>query len=306
MSLRCRPICHDLFRIFVSPTGVPDNPIPTSVSAADNVVTGRVHPYVPTSCEAPVNLAKDPLLRPSIHLADRRHKIAADRLEADKYFIPCCEYVHGFSNDSLSLCADESECEFLEGYQPVIVKGQLRSHNTFWQEIGASQFIIDTISRGYIIPFVSTPPRAFSKNNKSALQHSDFANCAIDELIANRCVVQCSSPPAVVNPLSVAVQSSGKKRLILDLPYPNSCILKSKITFEGAQAMLTLLSDCTQNWLFSFDIKSGYHHIDIFPDDQQFLGFSWLRNGVVEYFQFTVLPFGLATGPYIFTKVMRP
>jgi hypothetical protein len=27
---------------------------------------------------------------------------------------------------------------------------------------------------------------------------------------------------------------------------------------------------------------------------------------VVKYFRFTVLPFGLATGPYIFTKVMRP
>ena len=58
--------------------------------------------------------------------------------------------------------------------------------------------------------------------------------------------------------------------------------------------------------MFSFDIKSGYHHIEIFPDDQQFLGFSWTDHGVVKYFKFTVLPFGLATGPYIFTKLMRP
>lgn len=70
--------------------------------------------------------------------------------------------------------------------------------------------------------------------------------------------------------------------------------------------MLTFLSDCQQNWLFSFDIKSGYHHIEIFQDDQQFFGFSWMLKGVIKYFKFTVLPFGLATGPYIFTKVMRP
>ena len=74
--------------------------------------------------------------------------------------------------------------------------------------------------------------------------------------------------------------------------------------FEGAPEMLTTLTDCPQKFLFSFYIKSGYHHIDIFPADQNFLGFSWTRKGVVKYFRFTVLPFGLATGPYIFTKVM--
>ena len=37
--------------------------------------------------------------------------------------------------------------------------------------------------------------------------------------------------------------------------------------------MLTVLSDSPQQYFFSFDIKSGYHHIEIFPDDQKFLGF---------------------------------
>jgi len=59
-------------------------------------------------------------------------------------------------------------------------------------------------------------------------------------------------------------------------------------------------------WAFSFDIKSGYHHIEIFESDQQFLGFSWVLDGVTKYFKFTVLPFGLSVGPFIFSKVMRP
>ena len=57
----------------------------------------------------------------------------------------------------------------------------------------------------------------------------------------------------------------------------------------------------------SFDLKSGYHHIDIHSDDQQFLGFAWTfsRSGQRRYFVFTVLPFGLSTAPYIFTKVLK-
>ena len=27
--------------------------------------------------------------------------------------------------------------------------------------------------------------------------------------------------------------------------------------------------------MFSFDLKSGYHHIDIFPEQRKFLAFSW-------------------------------
>ena len=60
-------------------------------------------------------------------------------------------------------------------------------------------------------------------------------------------------------------------------------------------------------WACSFDIKSGYHHIEIFESDQEFLGFSWVLEGVTTYFKFTVLPFGLSrVVPYIFSKVMIP
>ena len=92
------------------------------------------------------------------------------------------------------------------------------------------------------------------------------------------------------NPLSVSIQSNGKKRLILDLRYPNSFVKKFTIKFEDAKTMLNSFIDHSLNWFYSFDIKSGYHHIDIFPPDQDFLGFSWSFSGVTRYFKFTVLP----------------
>ena len=59
--------------------------------------------------------------------------------------------------------------------------------------------------------------------------------------------------------------------------------------------------------MVSFDLISGYHHVEIHEDHQCFLGFSWkFRNGVTRYFVFTVLPFGLSSAPHIFTKVLKP
>ena len=90
------------------------------------------------------------------------------------------------------------------------------------------------------------------------------------------------------------------------LRHPNYFVMESKVKFDNAITMLFSFVDSSQNWLFSFYIKSGYHHIDIFPHDHEFLGFSWFKDGFTQFYKFTVLPFGLPTGPYIFTKVMRP
>ena len=110
--------------------------------------------------------------------------------------------------------------------------------------------------------------------------------------------------PHVVNPLSVSIQSSGKKRLILDLRHVNQSIWKQKFKCEDWRFLLSYVNK--GDFLFSFDLKSGYHHFDIFPDHQTFLGFSWLFSGTVKYFCFTVLPFGLSSALYIFTKCLRP
>ena len=52
------------------------------------------------------------------------------------------------------------------------------------------------------------------------------------------------------------------------------------------------------DYLFTFDLKLGYHHVDVCLAEYKYLGFSYDRNGVEHYYIFTVLPFGLATGCY--------
>ena len=58
--------------------------------------------------------------------------------------------------------------------------------------------------------------------------------------------------------------------------------------------------------MFSFDRKSGYHHVEILPEHRQYLSFSWIfSSGVTRYFQFSVLPFGLNSAPYLLTKLLK-
>ena len=196
--------------------------------------------------------------------------------------------------------------DYLEGSESVIAKGRLRVNVDFWESIGASQFILSVIKEGYKMPFYYTSTTVILHNNKSALQNSDFILSAITELFKVGSVVECPFPPVVVNPLSVSIQPNRKKRLTLDLRHVNFFVKKSKIKFEDAKSFLECLIARPCAWACSFVIKLGYHHIEIFESDQPFLGFAWVFEGVTKYFKFTVLPFGLSVGPYIFSKVMRP
>ena len=142
-------------------------------------------------------------------------------------------------------------------------------------------------------------------NNRSAFHHSDFVSSAISDLVNLGLIVELFLPPTVINPLSVSVNSEGKARLILDLRHVNKHIPKAKFRMEDWKVFLQYV--LRGGYMFKFDLKSGYHHVDVCQSHQQFLGFQWpLGGGVNRYFCFTVLPFGLSSAPYLFTKLFRP
>ena len=131
--------------------------------------------------------------------------------------------------------------EFWEQLDAFPVAGRLKKAVPFWQEIGASDWVLDILRNGYHIPFLHEPDSVALCNNKSALRESAFVETAILELIKNDCVTSCSEPPKIVNPLSVAIQGNGKKRLILDLSYPNKFVYKEKFKMEDYKVALEYL-----------------------------------------------------------------
>ena len=93
--------------------------------------------------------------------------------------------------------------------------------------------------------------------------------------------------------------SGGNCRLILDLSYLNRFIWKQSVRFEDIRTVFDLFQSGI--FSFTFDLKSGYHHIEIFPHHRQYLGFSWNFGSVVKYFVFTILLFRMFSAPFIFS-----
>ena len=80
--------------------------------------------------------------------------------------------------------------------------------------------------------------------------------------------------------------------------------MRFKFKYEDLRSLSQVLEE--GHWDFTWDLRSGYHHVDIFVEHQTYLGFSWRFNGVPRYFTFAVLPFGLSSACFCFTNLLRP
>ena len=133
--------------------------------------------------------------------------------------------------------------------------------------------------------------------------HPKFVEDAIFKLLEDGCIQEVSSPPPprCVNPLSVAERK--KLRLVLDLRHVNPHLHCPKFKYDDLACLSEIFE---QNfWFFTCDLKSGYHHVSIRYEHRCFLGFSWTINDVLRFFIFNVLPFGLRSACFCFTKIIR-
>ena len=90
----------------------------------------------------------------------------------------------------------------------------------------------------------------------------------------------------------------------MDLRHVNKFISVKKFRYGDLKYVAELFEH--EDYFVTFDLASGYHHIDINEAHHKYLGLHWNFDGTERYFRFTVLAFGLSPASYVFSKVLRP
>ncbi len=153
------------------------------------------------------------------------------------------------------------------------VKDSLKRNIEAWKEVTDSKYLLSVIEEGYIPPFSELPEPKFSKNNCSAHQNQSFVLKSIGEALKNGCMQLVKEKPTVVNPISVAVQGNGKKRLICDLRHVNKSLKTQKFKMDDWKRAIPSLAPGMH--AFTFDLKKGYYHVNLHPEVQQYFGISF-------------------------------
>ena len=185
------------------------------------------------------------------------------------------------------------------------VHGTLRRNAKAWEEAGAGNFVMSVIKDGFKLNLNQMPEEYEEKNNKSFLKEEVFAVEAIEKLVKMKILKEVERDEvSCVNPLTVAINDRGKKRLCIDLShYVNEFTTATKFRIESTIQFLQVVKE--GDYLYAFDLKGAYHQIKMFKEHWRFLGLSVKIKGVKKFFVFTCLPFGLNDVARALTKLLR-
>ena len=184
------------------------------------------------------------------------------------------------------------------------VGGRLQKFWQVWLTLGANPRVVSILREGYTLPFKIRPPLTRSPVIKSGYAHpgKSKALCQavtelIDKLVVEKVVIRSSL--AFYNRLFLVPKSNQRWRPILDLSHLNLFLKPGTFKMETPETIRLSLQK--GEWVTSLDFSDAYFHIPISQRSRKYLRF-FLGS---KAYQFTALPFGLATAPLEFTKVVK-
>lgn len=142
----------------------------------------------------------------------------------------------------------------------------------------------------------SLPP----ERNYSNSERMHFTE-AINHLLEIGAISECQPCKGqFLSDIFLVSKPNGQKRFILNLKMLNKFIQTDHFKLEDLRTAIKLITpDCH---MATLDLKDAYFLIKIHEDSRKFLRFKFQG----KTFEFNVLPFGLNTAPYIFTKITKP
>ena len=184
------------------------------------------------------------------------------------------------------------------------VGGRLRCFSRDWQANNCSSNVLNIITNGYVLPFLSKPnlvrfPLIISEY-KALPKDQALANC-IQSLLSKNAIERVENVKSLgfYSRLFLVPKPHQRWRPVIDLSRLNTFLHVEKFKMETPESIRTSL--IPGEWVASIDLSDAYLHIPIHPHSRKYLRFCHRS----QVFQFTSLPFGLATAPQVFTMIVK-
>ena len=184
------------------------------------------------------------------------------------------------------------------------MRHKLRNKLAFWKTLRAPKQVLNWIEFGFMGVFNSECPRIRKQNQESCYEPTEqfeFVDSSVKQLLDRGVIVVWEpawSEPRVISPLRVVPQKGNTFRLILDLSKMNKHLRFPRFKYAHINQTRDVFEP--GDFLFAWDLKDGYWHIDLHLDFWTYMAFEW--EG--ETYRFAVLPFGCAPACWVFTCVI--
>ena len=198
------------------------------------------------------------------------------------------------------------------------VGGCLTKYLSTWKKIGADEWSLRVLERGYAPnfsfilddldkgkPHRHRPPLTRDwRRNESANNPRKAAMLqqSVDEMLEKHAIelVKDKNSLGFYSHVFLVIKKNGKFRPVINLKALNQTLEVPTFKMETVASVSAAISP--GDLAISLDLTDGYFHVPIARWFRKYLRF--VINGKV--YQFKALPFGLATAPRVFTKILCP
>ena len=184
------------------------------------------------------------------------------------------------------------------------VEGCLRSFRRDWKTNNCSSNVLNIITNGYALPFLLKPKVVLFpliRSEYKALPKDQSLAYCIQSLLSKNAIERVENVKSLgfYSRLFLVPKPHQKWRPVIDLSRLNTFLRVEKFKMETPESIRTSL--ITGEWVASIHLPDAYLHIPIHPLSRKYLRFCYKS----QVFQFTSLPFGLATVPQVFTMIVK-
>ena len=170
-----------------------------------------------------------------------------------------------------------------------------------WEHLTSDRAVLQNVEGVRLefdqIPVQTVLPRPYVCNQIQ----TDVIDTEVLDLLSKGVILEVENNGELfVSNIFLRPKPNNKWRLIIDLSELNRYITKHHFKMENLEVATRLMF--TDAFLASIDLRDAYYAIPIHPKDRKFLCFQWKD----KFFQFTCLPFGLCSAPWLFTKTLKP
>ena len=184
------------------------------------------------------------------------------------------------------------------------VGGRLHSFRRDWLTNKCSDNVLNIITNGYVLPFISRPNLVRApliQSGYKALQKELALTSCIQSLLSKNAIERVENVKSLgfYSRLFLVPKPHQRWRPVIDLSRLNTFLLVERFKMETPESIRASL--IPGEWVSSIDLADAYLHIPIHPNSRKYLRFCHRS----QVFQFTSLPFGLATAPQVFTMIVK-
>lgn len=178
--------------------------------------------------------------------------------------------------------------------------GRLKNYFIQWRNLFNNCYVLKLIN-GYKIEFLRRPRQNYRPKMNLSLQERIQIGQCLKKLIDIGAISKSKYRNCgFYSTYFLTPKKDGSLRFILNLQKLNEFIKVYHFKMDSYKTVLNLMyRNC---YFVTIDLKDAYYLLPIHPNDRKYLMFEFEKQS----YTFNCLPFGLATAPRVFTKLMKP